>query len=219
MTAMESAAATADAAFVSAQQRGLRGCRACGLVSQAPDPIAPMRCPRCRVTLPVRKPDSLQRTMAYLVAAAILYVPANLLPVMTTTSVWGERPHTILGGIADLWRTGSWELAVIVWIASIAVPIVKIVVLSVLVYTAHVASPWRMRGRARLYRMLQAVGHWSMLDVYVVVLLAGMMRFGTLASVRPEPGLLAFGTVVVLTVLAASSFDPRLIWARPPRRG
>jgi paraquat-inducible protein A len=217
MTAQGGGGAEA-AAFVSAQQRGLRGCPACGLVSRAADALAATQCPRCGVALPARKPESLQRTVAYLIASAILYVPANLMPVMTTTSVLGESQHTILGGIVELWQSGSWELAIIVWIASIGVPIGKIVVLSLLVYTAYVASPWRMRERATLYRIVQAVGHWSMLDIYVVVLLAGMVRFGAFASVRPEPGLLAFGTVVVLTVLAASSFDPRLLWARA-RRG
>ncbi len=197
-----------------ALDHGLRGCRSCGLVSRAP-PVAPVvRCPRCGVPMPLRKRDSLQRTLAYLVAAAILYVPANVLPVMTTESVvFGEQSHTILGGIVELWESGSWELAVIVWVASIAVPIAKMVVLALLVATAYRGSPWRRPERATLYRYVQAVGHWSFLDVFVVVLLAGMVRFGAFANVQPEPGLLAFGAVVILTMLAASSFDPRLIWA------
>jgi paraquat-inducible protein A len=193
-------------------------------VSRAPaaadaNAVPAMHCPRCGVALRARKPESLQRTAAYLLAAVILYVPANVLPVMTTAGVGGERTHTILGGIAELWRTGSWELAIIVWVASIAVPILKIAALTVLIVTAHLGSSWRPRERTRLYRVVQTVGHWSMLDVFVVVLLAGMVRFGGFARVQPEPGLLAFGTVVVLTMLAASSFDPRLIWARAPAHG
>ena len=142
----------------------------------------------------------------------LLYVPANLLPVMSTASVLGKSEHTILGGIAELWASGSWELALIVFIASIVVPLLKIAALALLGFTAHRGSRWRQPERARLYRLVETVGHWSMLDVFVVVLLVGMVRFGSFASVSPEVGLLAFGVVVVMTMLASASFDPRLIW-------
>jgi paraquat-inducible protein A len=141
-------------------------------------------------------------------------LPANLLPVMGTASVLGRESHTIVGGIIELWSTGSRELAAIVFIASIAVPLLKIVALALLTWTAHRRSRWRQRDRAALYRLVETVGHWSMLDVFVVVLLVGMVRFGVLASVEPEAGLLAFGAVVVSTMLASASFDPRLIWPR-----
>ena len=157
----------------------------------------------------------MQRTVAYLLAATLLYVPANLLPVMSTVSVLGADSHTILGGIVDLWRTGSWALAIVVLVASIVVPILKIAALALLAFTAQRRSRWHRPERARLYRLVETVGHWSMLDVFVVVLLVGMVRFGALASVRPEAGLLAFGAVVVLTLLAASSFDAKLIWPEP----
>ncbi|MCO5122926.1 MAG: paraquat-inducible protein A [Rhizobacter sp.] len=161
----------------------------------------------------MRKPDSLQRCTAYLIAAALLYIPANVLPIMSTASfVYGREQHTIVGGILELWQTGSWELALIVFIASIAVPILKIGALALLVLTARRQSRWRQIERASLYRLLETVGHWSMLDVFVVVLLVGMVRFGALATVEPSAGLLAFGGVVVLTMLASASFDPRLIW-------
>ncbi|MEQ1806177.1 MAG: paraquat-inducible protein A [Burkholderiaceae bacterium] len=200
---------------VTARSLGLWGCECCGMVSrvsQGGDATA--RCPRCLFALHERKPYSLQRTLAYLAAAVLLYIPANVLPVMGTASVLGKFEHTILGGIVELWHAGSWELAAIVFIASIAVPILKIAALSLLVVTAHFESRWRQAERARLYRLLETVGHWSMLDVFVVVILVGMVRFGAFASVRPEPGLLAFGGVVIATMLAAASFDPRLIW--PP---
>lgn len=190
---------------------GLLGCKCCGLVSEAA--LGDARCPRCHFALHARKPDSLQRCTAYILAAAVLYIPANVLPIMSTASfVYGREQHTILGGIIELWQTGSWELSTIVFIASIAVPILKIVALLLLVFTAQRRSRWRQVERASLYRLLETVGHWSMLDVFVVVLLVGMVRFGALANVEPSAGLLAFGAVVVLTMLASSSFDPRLIW-------
>ena len=142
----------------------------------------------------------------------LLYIPANLLPVMTTVSVFGPYGHTLLGGIAELWLSGSAGLALIVFVASIVVPVLKIAALGMLVWTAGRASRWRQQARTKVYRLIENVGHWSMLDVFVVVLLVGMVRFGAFASIRPEAGLLAFGAVVVLTMLASASFDPRLIW-------
>ncbi len=206
----------ADTAIASAHALGLYGCRCCGLVSQADDADRasphPMRCPRCGFVLDARRPQSVALTLAFLAGATALYLPANLLPVMSTASLFGRQEHTLLGGIADLWHAGSFDLAAIVFIASIAVPILKIVALALLALSAQRRSVWRQLERARLHRMVEAVGHWSMLDIYVVVLLVGMLRFGALASVRPEPGLLAFGAVVVFTIIASSVFDPRLIW-------
>jgi paraquat-inducible protein A len=197
----------------------LYSCRTCGRVSQLVHPAAPgspLDCPRCGTDLHHRLPGSLQRTWAYLIAASVLYVPANLLPIMSTSSVFeGETRHTILGGIEELRSSGDWLLAIIVFIASIAVPMLKIGALLLLAVTAQRRSRWKQLERAQLYRMIEAVGHWSMLDIFVVVLLVGTIRFGPLAGVLPEPGLLAFGAVVVLTMLAAGSFDPRLIWPEP----
>ena len=195
------------------------GCEYCGTVSAWPDTADTaglrLRCPTCGNRLERRQPYSLQRTWACLFAAAVLYVPANLLPVMTTTSLFREESHTIAGGIAQLWEEKAWGLAIIVFVASIAVPILKILVLALLAWTAQYRPHWRRLERARLYRIVEMVGHWSMLDVYVVVLLTGMVRFGRIAAADPEPGLLAFAAVVVLTMLAARSFDPRLIWQDP----
>ena len=192
---------------------GLHHCECCGLVASLPvDASVHERCPRCLLPMHARKPESLQRTTAWLATAAVLYVPANALPVMSTASVLGHASHTILGGIAELRESGSWELALIVFIASIAVPMLKMAALAVLVVSARRRSVWRQLERARLYRLVETVGHWSMLDVFVVVLLVGMVRFGAFASVHPEAGLLAFGGVVIATMLASSSFDPRLIW-------
>ena len=199
---------------VAALRLGLARCHCCGLVCRL-GADSDEHCPRCHVALHLRKPQSVQRTVAWIITATVLYIPANVLPVMGTTSVLGSEHHTILGGIAELWQSGSWELAVIVFVASIAVPILKVGALGVLAFTAARRSRWRQMERARLYRLVEAVGHWSMLDVFVVVLLVGMVRFGAFATVQPEAGLLAFGGVVIATMLASSSFDPRLIWPEP----
>lgn len=193
------------------------GCQSCGLVSanvlaQDGDNGLVQHCPRCGHVLRVTKPMSVQRTWACVLAAAVLYVPANALPIMITVSAPDREEHTLLGGIHELWVAGSWGLALIVFIASIAVPVLKIGVLALLAWSVRHAPAWRRLERARLYRLIETVGHWSMLDVYVVVLLGATVRFGPLASVRPGPGLICFASVVVLTMLATHSFDPRLIW-------
>jgi paraquat-inducible protein A len=195
----------------------LYGCECCGLVSAGParSEAVRLRCPRCAHPLGAERPDSLQRTWAWLAASALLYIPANALPVMTTANLFRETSHTIAGGIAELWASRSWGLAVIVFVASIAVPLLKIGALTLLAWSVRYRPAWRRLERARLFRIVETVGHWSMLDVYVVVLLAGIVQFGRLAGVRPEPGLLAFAAVVVMTMLAARSFDPRLIWREP----
>ncbi|MDB6001949.1 MAG: hypothetical protein JWP52_3648 [Rhizobacter sp.] len=199
----------------SAHLHGLISCDHCGLVSQidhipadAPRPC----CPRCDAPLRRFKPQSLQRTWAYLWASVVMYVPANAMPIMQTTTVIGDRSHTIIGGIAELWGGKTWELAIVVFIASIAVPLLKIASLAYLAFTAGRESSLLQRERGKLYRIVENVGHWSMLDVFVVVLLVAMVRFSSFASVQPQPGLLAFGAVVILTMLASASFDPRLIW-------
>jgi paraquat-inducible protein A len=213
-----------SAAAAAASAPRVLGCESCGLVSAnvlAGDVSGRLlqHCPRCGQVLREIKPMSVQRTSACVIAAAVLYVPANVLPVMITVSAPEREEHTLLGGIHELWVDGSWGLAVIVFIASIAVPVLKIGVLALLAWTVELAPGWRRLERARLYRLIEAVGHWSMLDVYVVLLLAATIRFGPLASVRPGPGLLAFAAVVVLTMLATHSFDSRLIWAPARVRG
>jgi paraquat-inducible protein A len=199
-------------AVVTARALGVLPCAQCGLLCRAGGADASVACPRCGTALHARKPNSVARTWAFLIAAAILYVPANLLTVMRTDSLFGGEDHTILGGVVELWNDGSWDLAAIVFIASIVVPILKMLVLAVLAITVQRHSHWRRHERARLYRMLDAVGHWSMLDVYVVALLVGLVRFRGIAEVLPGPGIAAFGAVVVLTLLSSMSLDPRLIW-------
>lgn len=191
------------------------GCDTCGLVCAAPE-TAP--CPRCGATLHRRKPDSRRRTWALLLAAAILYLPANLLPVMTVIRLGRGAPDTILSGVEELARAGMWPLALLVFVASIAVPVLKLVSLSWLLLSTHRRSATRLRERTLLFRIVDAVGRWSMIDVFMVSILTAIVRLGAIASVTPGPGVLAFCSVVILTMLAAATFDPRLMWdAATPR--
>ncbi len=190
---------------------GLAGCHACGLTSRVRSGGA-SHCPRCGSRLHVRKPNSVSRTWALLLAAAILYIPANVLPVMSSGSSFGSQADTILSGVVVLWETGSWPLALLVFFASITVPIAKILALAFLLVSVQRRSTWRPMERTRLYRLVEFVGRWSMLDIFVVTVLVGLVQLQPLMVILPGPGALAFGAVVVLTMLAAMTFDPRLIW-------
>ena len=169
-------------------------------------------CARCGSTLHSRKPDSIQRTWAFLIAACILYIPANLMPVMITSSLLDEQRDTIMSGIIYFWVSGEWGLAAIVFIASFMVPLFKLAAMILMVLSAQRRSTWRLLQRARLYRLVEFIGRWSMLDVFVVSLLAGLVQIQGFATIMPGPGVAAFGAVVVLTMLASISFDPRLAW-------
>jgi len=160
----------------------------------------------------VRKPDSLARTTAYLIAAIILYIPANLLPIMHTATLVGGEDDTILSGVIVLLKSGSWPLAALVFFASIMVPMLKLIALTVLVLSIHRRWTSPPHGRLRLYRLVEFVGRWSLLDIYVLTLLVALVQLHALATVEPRPGALAFAAVVVLTLLSARSFDPRLLW-------
>jgi len=188
----------------------LVACHHCGTTWQgAQDGEA---CDRCGTRLHARKPDSINRTWAYLVAAAILYLPANLLPVMITKSLLGTQQDTILSGVIYFWVSGAYGLAAIIFIASFLVPLFKLSALVLLNITAQRRSSWRQLERAKLYRILEVIGRWSMLDVFVVALLAGLVRIQGFAEITAGVGIAAFGAVVVLTMLASLSFDPRLTW-------
>jgi paraquat-inducible protein A len=197
---------------VTAAARGLFSCHVCGLLSKAPRTGGKAHCPRCSAKLHFRKPDSLARTWALLIAAGIMYVPANLLPIMETSSLFGSQDDTIMSGVVYLWHSGSWDLAVIVFIASIMVPLLKLIALTVLLVSVQRRSVWQPVQRTRLYRLVELVGRWSMLDIYVVTILAALVQIGSLATIKAGPAAMAFGAVVVLTMFAAMQFDPRLIW-------
>ncbi|MDB5761908.1 MAG: paraquat-inducible rane protein [Herminiimonas sp.] len=171
-----------------------------------------MHCPRCRARLHFRKPNSLARTWALIIAAYIFYVPANLLPILETHSLLETQSNTIMNGVVLFWNSGSWFLAALIFFASIVVPMTKLFALTFLLVTIHRRSSWRPHERTRLYRFIDCIGRWSMLDIYVVALSVALVQFQAFASMQAGPGAVAFGAVVVLTMFAAQTFDPRLIW-------
>ena len=175
-------------------------------------------CPRCGAALHERKPRSLERTWAWLIAAALCYLPANLLPIMKVTSLGRAQADTIMSGVVYLLVHGMWPLAVVVFTASVFVPLLKLTILLGLLVSVHRASRWRPVDRTRLYRITEAIGRWSMVDIFVVTILVALVRLGNLATVEAQTGAVFFGAVVVLTMLAAESFDPRLIWDRSETR-
>ncbi len=191
---------------------GIVTCDECGLTSRAATATAPGHCPRCGEALEWRRERALQRTAALLLAAAILYVPANLLPVLDTTALGSQQDDTILSGVVFLYQSGSWPLAIIVFIASIVIPIGKIVALAVVLVAVQRRSTRDPRRHTRLYRLVEIIGRWSMLDVFVDTFVVALVQLSPLMSVRPGPGVVYFMAVVVLTMLAARSFDSRLIW-------
>ncbi|TCK32428.1 paraquat-inducible protein A [Paraburkholderia sp. BL8N3] len=201
-----------SASASTAARAGIFACHDCGLLSKARAHAHEGECPRCGAPLHFRKPESIARTWAFLIAAMVLYVPANTLPMMDTSSLFGSQRDTIMSGVVYLWTSGSWPLAVVVFIASVAVPMLKIIALIFLVATAQKQSRWLPVQRTRIYRVVEFVGRWSMLDIYVVTVLVALVQFNALATIRAGPAAIAFGAVVVLTMFAAMSFDPRLIW-------
>jgi len=197
---------------VTAMQHGLQSCDTCGLLSRPAPGEDEGRCPRCDEELVFRKPASLQRTLAYLMAAAVCYVPANVLPVMTTITASGRESDTIMQGVVLLWSPTGWPLSLIVLFASIMIPSAKILSLGYLLITVRRGSIENNRQRVRLYRIVEIIGRWSMVDVFVDTFTVALIQLQPLMSVEPAPGIFFFAAVVVLTMLAVESFDPRLIW-------
>jgi len=194
---------------------GCATCHDCGLLCRLPEGHAHAgRCPRCGAAVHARKTRSLERTWAYVIGACLCYLPANLLPIMKVTSLGRAQSDTIMSGVVYLLLHGMWPLAVVVFTASVFVPLLKIAILVGLLVSVQRGSRWRPADRTRLYRITEAIGRWSMVDIFVVTILVALVRLGNLATVEAQPGIVFFGAVVVLTMLAAESFDPRLIWDR-----
>jgi len=206
---------SATAAEPTALSIGCASCHDCGLLTRVPhDEAHGARCPRCGAAVHLRKPQSLQRTWALSLAAAICYLPANVFPVMTVTSLGKTQSDTILSGVVYFLEHGDWPLAVIIFTASVFVPLMKLAILFFLLVSVHRSSRWRPVERTRLYRLTEAIGRWSMVDIFVITILVALVRLGNLATIEAAPGAVFFGAVVVITILAAESFDPRLIWDR-----
>ncbi len=188
----------------------LIGCGTCGLVH----PLSEVgeRCIRCGFRLHARKPNSIARTWALGVAAAILYLPANIYPVLTVIQLGSGQPSTILGGVQELLSGGQWPLALLVFFASIMVPMLKLVGLTVLLVSIQMRRRGRRRDRTVLYRLVDFIGRWSMIDIFMASILVALVQFGSLVKINAGVGAIAFAAVVILTMFAARTFDPRLTW-------
>jgi len=208
------------ARYATALQAGLTSCPACDLLARPRASAAMGDCPRCGTPLEWRHKHSVQRTWALIAAAAILYVPANVLPVLTTTTLGSAQSDTILSGVRYLYTTGSWPLALIVLIASVIIPVSKLAVLGYLLIAVQRGGAGNPRLRTRMHRTVAFIGRWSMLDVFVDSFVVALVQLSPLMEAEPGPGVPLFMGVVVLTMLASRAFDSRLLWdaARPRER-
>ncbi|MBF0369074.1 MAG: paraquat-inducible protein A [Magnetococcales bacterium] len=199
---------------LTAARAGLLSCHTCDLLVEKPDGQEShhLHCPRCHSALHSRIPDSLSKTWALVLTAFILYIPANLLPVMTVIQLGSGAPKTILGGVIALYEAQMWPLALIVFVASVVVPLMKLLVLIYLLISVRSGSRDRLMDRTQLYRVAETFGHWSMVDVFLVGILVSVVQLDALATIEPGLGASFFGAVVVITMFAAKTFDPRLIW-------
>lgn len=197
---------------------GLARCHVCGTSCESDGTDASARrCGRCGAPLHGVRGDRMGASWALLLAALICYVPANVMPVMYTQLLGRGSENTILQGVAEFWRSGSYGIALVIFVASVAVPCTKFMSLGLLLIGAQYKTPWKRRERAVLYRLVEVVGYWSMLDVLVVAVVAALVKFRALGDVEPRVGILFFGAVVILTMLSAMQFDPRLTWCGDDR--
>jgi paraquat-inducible protein A len=203
---------------LSAAEAGLVSCKTCHLVSRPADRTNLGYCPRCGTALAWRRHHSIQYTWALVIAAAICYIPANALPVLTTTALGSSESDTIIGGVIYLYASGSWPLALIVLIASVMIPLGKLVALAYLLIQVQRGSVRSQRDSTRMYRLIEFIGRWSMLDVFVDAFVVALVQLQPLMSVEPGVGVVFFMAVVVITMLAAQTFDPRLLWDTPTER-
>jgi paraquat-inducible protein A len=187
------------------------GCEVCGLLNQR-HPGAPMHCVRCGFHLHARKPDSIGRAWALMIAGVILYGPANFYPVLTVIQLGSGAPSTIMGGVVELLSSGMYPLAALVFCASILVPVLKLIALGSMLVATGRGSARRLRDRTKIYRIVAAVGRWSMIDVFMTSILVALVHFGGLVTITAGSGAVSFAGVVILTMLAAETFDPRLMW-------
>lgn len=190
---------------------GILVCGECHQLNRSA-PGQPPRCRRCGAALHARRPDSIARTWALLLAAALLYIPANLLPIMSVNMLGRGSPATIMGGVIELIQAGMLPIAAVVFVASILVPSFKLLGIALLLCSVQRHQMMSPRQRILMYRFIEWIGRWSMLDIFVIAILVTLVSFGNLASIEAGAGALAFAAVVILTMLAAITFDPRLIW-------
>jgi paraquat-inducible protein A len=207
-----------SAVALSAAEAGFVSCRTCHMLSRPLDRANPGYCPRCGAALAWRRHNSIQYTWALVIAAAICYIPANALPVLTTTALGSTESDTIIGGVIYLYASGSWPLALIVLVASVMIPLGKLAALAYLLIQVQRGSVRNQHESTRMYRMVEFIGRWSMLDVFVDAFVVALVQLQPLMSVEPGFGVVFFMAVVVITMLAAQTFDPRLLWDTPRER-
>ena len=205
-------AAPAHGGVVTAREAGLVGCRRCTRVW----PEGRARCGRCGQRLASRDPASLQRVWAWWIAGVIAYIPANILPMLHTSLFFDSHDNTIVGGAVELAMEGAWFVGGIVLFASVGIPVAKFIAIAWLAVSVHVGREGRHHRRQQLYEVVEFIGRWSMIDVFVVAITSALVQINVLATVRPGPAAVAFALSVVFTMLSARAFDPRLIWDRAP---
>ncbi|MDH0304671.1 MULTISPECIES: paraquat-inducible protein A [unclassified Pseudomonas] len=191
---------------------GILVCNECHELNRQESGKASQTCTRCGAIVHARRPNSIVRTWALLITAMILYIPANVLPIMTVSALGQGSPDTIMSGVITLLKHGMLPIAAVVFIASILVPTFKLVGIALLLYSVQRHQPLSAQQRILMYRFIEFIGRWSMLDIFVIAILVAVVNFGRIASVEANLGAVAFATVVILTMLAALTFDPRLIW-------
>ena len=201
------------APVLTARGAGLSGCLTCGMVSPATTAI----CPRCGTALHQRIPFSLQRVMAWLLVGFLCYIPANLLPMLKTRTLGREQDNTIVGGVIELFHHGAWDVATIVFVASVVIPCTKFVVIIYLLLSIRFRVTLDIHTRIHLYDAVEFIGRWSMIDVFVVAILTALVQLGFIVSINPGPAAIFFALSVAFTMLSAQSLDPRLIWDRADR--
>ena len=191
-----------------AAANGLASCHLCQKLAD----VTVHKCPRCGSAMHVRKSNSVTRTLALLCTASLLYIPANIYPIMITDQMSHSLDSTILGGVVLLIQMDSWPIALVIFIASVMVPLGKIFMMFYLCWTARKGSSVTPRQRTVAYRITEFIGKWSMLDVFVVTILVALVHFGQLLVIRPGIAAVSFALLVMVTMVAAESFDPRLFW-------
>lgn len=199
---------------LSDDQKAVIGCHVCQKLCRvdASQPAAWNKCPRCGSKLHLRKPDSINRTWALVLTALFLYIPANIFPIMQFKEFGGGEPQTIISSVVHLYASGMWPLAILVFAASIFVPVLKIITILMLLISVQMKWQWRPRERTILFRAIEVFGRWSMIDIFMISILVALVNLGQFARILAGPGATAFAAVVVLTILASLSFDPRYIW-------
>ena len=205
---VDMAVARAQPRVLTAREAGLAGCRTCGKVA----PADAGHCPRCGTALHTRMPLSIQRVLAWLVVGLMCYIPANLLPMLKTRTLGRETDNTIVGGAIELLHHGAWDIALVIFAASVLIPISKFMVIIYLVLSIRYRVSLSIEARIRLYEFVEFIGRWSMIDVFVVAILTALVQIGFLASINPGTAAVFFALSVAFTMLSAQALDPRLIW-------